>query len=272
MCTTTVIINVMPTDPRTTESYNLNADVYNHHVSNPDESPYHTYYEKPAIRAALPELTDLNVLSIGCGSGVDSRWLKDNGAKNVFGVDISDGLINIAKENNLDIDFTVMDMERLDFEDESFDLTYSSLAIHYLNDWTKALQEANRVLKPGGQYIFSCSHPVDSALERTKDVSSKSAYLGRITNLETSERTMYGDYLAVKENGSKAYSSIAGNTEIWLYHQPVSKMMEYIRKAGFSIETMIEPLPLPEMQQKFPEYYEQLNLIPAFMIWVLKKD
>ena len=96
----------------------------------------------------------LEVISIGCGSGVDARWLKDNGASEVTGVDISEKLIAIAKNNNPDIEFRVMDMEKLDLADASFDLAYSSLAIHYTEDWTIPLKEAYRVLKPGSKYIF----------------------------------------------------------------------------------------------------------------------
>ena len=48
----------------------------------------------------------------------------------VTGVDISDGLITIAKESYPECDFKVMDMEKLEFTDESFDFAYSSLAIH----------------------------------------------------------------------------------------------------------------------------------------------
>lgn len=113
----------------TIDAYNKNAAAYHAHVSNPEESAYHSYYEKPAIRALLPDVAGLSVLSIGCGSGLDARYLKDSGAAQVTGVDISEGLIEIAKKENQDIDFQVMDMEKLDFPDESFGLCYSSLAI-----------------------------------------------------------------------------------------------------------------------------------------------
>lgn len=138
----------MTTDRRTTETYNMAAMAYDAHVSDPADSPLHAHYEKPAMRAELPDLTDLSVLSIGCGSGADAQWLKENGAGNVSGVDISAGLIDIAQAKYPDVDFQVMDMAHLDFEDETFDLAYSSLAIHYLPDWGPPLREARRVLKP----------------------------------------------------------------------------------------------------------------------------
>lgn len=167
----------MSTDRNTIHHYNANAQRYHGHVSNPDDSPFHAYYEKPAIRAELPNLKGLDVISIGCGSGVDTRWLADHGAKKVVGIDISEGLIAIAQKENPDIEFHEMDMEKLDFPDESFDLAYSSLAIHYVSDWTKPLKEAYRVLRPGGQYVFSCGHPIDSAMEYSTDGNDKLAHL-----------------------------------------------------------------------------------------------
>ena len=121
-------------------------------------------YEKPAIRAELPDIHGLEVISIGCGSGVDAKWLADNGAKRVVGIDISEGLLAIARRSYPEIEFHEMDMEQLNLPDESFDLAYSSLAIHYVDDWTQPLKEARRILRPNGQYIFSCEHPIDSAV------------------------------------------------------------------------------------------------------------
>ena len=186
----------MATDPDTIRHYDQNAENYHRHVSDPNDSTFHACYEKPAIGAELPNLAGLEVLSIGCGSGVDARWLADNGAKRVVGIDISKGLLDIAKANNPDLEFHEMDMERLEFPDASFDLPYSSLAIHYVDNWTVPLKEAYRILRPGGKYIFSCGHPVDSAVEYEVKDGVKYALLGRKVNQETRERTVYGDYLA----------------------------------------------------------------------------
>lgn len=262
----------MATDPNTVKSYNQNAENYNRHVSDPTDSTFHSYYEKPAIRAELPILDGLNVISIGCGSGVDARWLADNGAKKVVGIDISEGLLAIAKKNHPDIDFHEMDMERLGFEDESFDLAYSSLAIHYVDDWTQSLKEAHRVLRQGGQYIFSCGHPVDSAMEYATEGNVKYARLGRKVDLETKKRTTFGDYLAAQGDGTKPVRGMLGDIEIVVYHRTFSKMIEQILAAGFAIEKVVEPQPTEGMQSADPQMFDQLTKVPTFMIWVLRKQ
>lgn len=257
----------MATDPNTIKHYNANAEQYHRHVSDPSDSTFHSYYEKPAIRAELPDLDGLEVVSIGCGSGVDTRWLADNGAKRVVGVDISEGLLAIAKTSNPDIEFHEMDMEKLDFPDESFDLAYSSLAIHYVDDWTKPLKEANRVLRSGGQYVFSCGNPIDSAMEYAPEGDYKYAGLGRRINQVTNERTIYGDYLARETDGIKPVTGVLKDIEVVVYHRTFSKMIEQIQASGFSIERVVEPQPI----EGDPDHYEQLTKIPTFMIWVLRK-
>jgi len=262
----------MTTDRRTIETYDAAAVAYDAHVSDPTDSPLHAYYEKPAMRAELPDLTDLSVLSVGCGSGADAQWLKENGARSVSGVDISAGLIGIAREKYPDVDFRVMDMAHLNFDDETFDLAYSSLAIHYLPDWGPPLREARRVLKPKGQFIFSCNHPVESSLEYSSNERTRGAYLGRTIMQDTEERHIHGDYLAAEQQGvRKMVGTVATDYTVHNYHRPFSKMIENILDSGFSIKKLVEPLPQEEMKNDNLEHYKQVLKIPKFAIWVLEK-
>ena len=203
----------MATDPQTIEAYNKNAQAYNEHVLNPDDSIYHAYYEKPAIRAELPDLSGKQVISIGCGSGVDAQWLLEHGAQSVAGIDISKELIAIARQNYPDVDLRVMDMEALDFPDASFDVAYSSLAIHYVDDWTQPLREAHRILRPGGTYVFSCGHPLDTAQERQRKDDHKTSLLGKIVH-DDGTREVVGDYLVADQTpaGIKPYDGVLGGS------------------------------------------------------------
>jgi len=263
----------MSTDPKTIDSYNQHAQAYTDHTHRDKDSPFHGFYEKPAIREQIPDLTNKTVISIGCGSGIDTEWLRNKGASKAVGIDISEKLIDIAKSKYPKCDFKVMDMEHLEFEDNSFDFAYSSLAIHYVSDWNKALSEAYRVLKPDSLYTFSCGHPIDSALEKIQlSDTVNERKLGRRADEVSGERIIYGDYLAAEHQGIRPFSGdlLKGMT-VHLFHRPISKMIESIHGAGFSIEKMIEPLPLPEMQDIDPNNYAFLSKIPAFIIWVLKK-
>lgn len=157
----------MSTDQRTIDWYNEHADDYASHVKNPNESVYHSLYEKPAMYAELPDLSGKDIISLGCGTGEDSTYLKNKGAKRSVGIDISERLIEKAKQAYPACEFSVMDMEKLEFDDANFDFAYSSLAIHYIEDWSRVFSEVFRILKPNSNFLFSCGHPVDSALEIT---------------------------------------------------------------------------------------------------------
>lgn len=261
----------MSTDPNTVASYNLNAEAYHAHVTDPADSIYHAYYEKPSIRAELPGLNGLSVISIGCGSGVDTQYLKDSGAERVVGIDISKGMIEIAKREHPGIEFSVMSMEKLEYPDESFDVAYSSLAIHYLEDWTTALQEAYRVLKLDGVYIFSCGHPLDQTFERTEDENFKIHSLGSTRNKNDSTYTIHGDYLAASGNGTQRLEGGIAAVDVVTYHQTFARMIDFIVAAGFTIEKFVEPQPREAMRDISSFNYDLLKKIPGFCIWVLRK-
>lgn len=261
----------MPTHDKTVQSYNNHADKYNEHIIKPDDAVYHHYYEKPAIRAELPEMEGLSVISIGCGTGVDTHYLKENDADRVVGVDISAGMIDVAKNTYNDIEFYVMDMEQLNFEDKTFDLAYSSLAMHYVSDWKTALSEAQRVLRPGSTYVFSCHHPIDDGVEWFNEENKRGNRLGKTVFKKTGERIIHGDYLSADYHGVRPIDGMLGDMEIRIYQRPISRMVEEIIKSGFRIEKLVEPQPLEAMQEVDPDY-EQLKKIPTFMIWVLRRE
>jgi len=98
------------------------------------------------------------VLDLGCGNG---RWYKVFKEKKVdyFGVDNSEKLIEIAKENFPDAKFFVGDALNLPFQDDFFDKVYSIALLHHIpsEDFRiKVLKEAKRILKPGGILILTC--------------------------------------------------------------------------------------------------------------------
>ena len=120
----------MSTDKQSLDWYNENSQHYTDHVRNPHNSIYHEYYEKPAMYALVPDLQNKTVISLGCGPGEDSNYLQKQGAKMSIGIDLSNGLLAHAREAYKDCEFHEMDMEKLLFENESFEFAYSSLAIH----------------------------------------------------------------------------------------------------------------------------------------------
>lgn len=104
---------------------------------------------------------DKKVLDYCCGDGDLAIFLAENGAE-AFGIDISPVSIQNAKKEAekrglKNASFFVMDAEKLEFDDNFFDLIICSGVLHHLNIG-KAYQELFRVIQPGGKII--CDEPL----------------------------------------------------------------------------------------------------------------
>ena len=95
------------------------------------------------------------VLDLGCGTGKLGIFLSEvlGGAVEVTGVDTELEKVKKARENSpsTNITFEVQSAEELAFADETFDAVVSLKALHEIAEPGKALREASRVLKDGGQ-------------------------------------------------------------------------------------------------------------------------
>ena len=118
--------------------------------------------EWPALRAMLPEVRGQHVLDLGCGYGWFCRWAVDAGAARVLGVDVSAKML--AQAGGMGtypaLAYTRLDLEQLALPPASYDLVYSSLAFHYIEDFATLLAAIRSALKPGGKLVFSIEHPI----------------------------------------------------------------------------------------------------------------
>ena len=97
------------------------------------------------------ELKNLKTLEIGCGSGRISSLLSTR-ANLLIAIDPDQGAINKARANVSGVDFRVGSGEALDFPDDFFDIVIFTLSLHH-QDSQRALNEASRVLKTGGEIL-----------------------------------------------------------------------------------------------------------------------
>jgi ubiquinone/menaquinone biosynthesis C-methylase UbiE len=121
--------------------------------------------EWPALQALLPALHGKQIIDLGCGYGWFCRWAQENGAGHVLGVDVSEMMLNRAREMTAapEIDYQRADLETLSLPTARFDLAYSSLALHYLQDIDGLFATLFKALKPGGRLVFSAEHPIYTA-------------------------------------------------------------------------------------------------------------
>lgn len=117
-----------------------------------------TYFEPffaPLYKATLRQIAlteDSLVLDAGCGAGMFTHMAVATGAQ-VIGVDAAPGLLEMARERNPQTNFLEEDLESLPFASESFHVVAGFNSFQYAGNFTAALSEAKRVLKPGGRLV-----------------------------------------------------------------------------------------------------------------------
>lgn len=112
--------------------------------------------EREAIYSFLEPKAGTSLLDIGCGTGNYSLPLAKRGLK-VTGVDVSTSMLDVARlkaaQDRLDVKFFQANACCLPFPDNYFDHVISVSALEFVPDLAQALQEAMRVLKPGGRLV-----------------------------------------------------------------------------------------------------------------------
>lgn len=117
------------------------------------------------LQKMLPAFAGRRVLDLGCGYGWHCKYAADHQAASVLGTDISEKMLQKAREINSapQIAYQRIAMEDLDFPDGSFDVVLSSLAFHYVQDFETLAARIARWVRPGGDFVFSVEHPVFTA-------------------------------------------------------------------------------------------------------------
>jgi len=137
---------------KTRKSFNLAAEKYYELFKDEMEQKE---YDRVLLDRFASDFDSRSVIcDVGCGPGHITRYLSDKGL-DILGVDISEKCIEIARRENPEMRFHIMDMARLDIADESIDGIVSFYSIiHTPKRFMRVLFcEFNRVLKKGGKIL-----------------------------------------------------------------------------------------------------------------------
>jgi SAM-dependent methyltransferase len=112
--------------------------------------------QQPTYQAALARIgiqPGQRVLDIGCGTGVFLQLAAQRGAQ-VWGLDASDALLQIARRRVPAAQLYAGEMQSLPFDDDSFDLVCGFNAFFFAQDMVAALREAGRVARPDAPVVI----------------------------------------------------------------------------------------------------------------------
>jgi ubiquinone/menaquinone biosynthesis C-methylase UbiE len=135
-------------------------EAYNDWASNYDQDVSTFGIQLPYVGASVfsrhVEIGQGKILDAGCGTGMHSLPLKLMGYSNFHGIDLSEGMLSIARSRGIYESLQQMALgEKLDFEDNAFDVTYSIGCLAPGNAPPHSLDEFLRVTKSGGVIIWS---------------------------------------------------------------------------------------------------------------------
>jgi ubiquinone/menaquinone biosynthesis C-methylase UbiE len=219
-----------------------------------NQSGLNEILEQLAMLAQLPDVNNLNILDLGCGTGELCRRIKTLGAKSVIGVDISSKMLELAKQEAMDgISFLNIAMEDLEFKAETFDLVVSSLAFHYIKDIQELFQKTHHWLKPEGILLFSIEHPIST--------SSQGIHHGWIK--DSSGKKLYWPLDCYQQEGIReSHWFVEG---VIKYHRTLSTLMNSLLNSGFTIRAVEEPV-ASEADEKIWPVLKEARRRPPFLI------
>lgn len=218
------------------------------------------------LKTYFSEFEINSILDVGAGSGDFIAVLKDVFPKaKITGVDPDAESLKEAARKYADCTFIEMRGEQLEFADNSFDLASISMALHHLPDIQKALNEMQRVVKPGGWIIINelFSNNLNPAQEVHKMFHHFRSGIDRLTGINHNETFEKEEILQfIKTAGIKVHFDFENREETNLIALPgeldvrIEKMKQHLEK--------IEDLPEYEIYKPLIEEFRQRALLFGF--------
>lgn len=208
--------------------------------------------EWPALRAMLPDVGGSRIVDLGCGFGWFCRWAHEHGARQVLGLDLSEKMLARARAAGpgTGVVYERADLDQLSLPQGGFDLAYSSLALHYVEDAARLFATVHQALSPGGSFVFSTEHPIYMAPTRP----------GWVIDSE-GRRTWPVDRYLVE--GPRKTDWLAKG--VVKHHRTIGTTLNALIRAGFAIEHVEEFCPTAAQITARPELVEELER-PMFLL------
>ncbi len=168
------------------------------------------------------------ILEIGAGAGQCARWLMRHVGASVVASDLSAGMLRVGLEvserTGIAPPLVQCDGLALPFGDASFDTVFTAYGVvPFVADSAAVMAEVARVLRPGGRFVFSTTHPIRWAFP---DDPSEAGLTARMSYFD---RTPY-----VESDGD-------GRATYVEHHRTMGDRIREIIAAGLVVEDVVEP-------------------------------
>lgn len=216
--------------------------------------------EWSTLRGMLPDLEGKRVLDLGCGFGWHCRYARQHGALSVLGLDLSENMLQRAREMTDDpaIEYRRSAIEDIDLSEGEFDVVISSLALHYVEDFAGAVRKISRSLAAGGDFILSVEHPVFTAL------AAQDWHYG------PDGEKLHWPLDRYHELGLR--NSRFLGSDVIKYHRTVSAYLNALIGGGFDIKELSELTPTEAMLESNPAWAEEVRRPMFFLISAKKRQ
>lgn len=174
--------------------------------------------------------SDSHILEIGCGTSLFTEKVFNVTQSNITAIDISDDLLQRAKQKLPNVTFLQEDAMNMSFADNTFDSVWGSSVLHHL-DIEQALKEIYRVLKPGGPIVFAEPNMLNPQIFIQKNVSFIKRWMG-----DSPDETAFVRWKLKKTLKKIGFKDIKIFPYDFLHPAIPPKMIKFIRKMGLIFE------------------------------------
>jgi len=188
------------------------------------------YKHRIKINNLIEVIKDKKCLDLGSGHGTFSIALAELGAELVKGIDFSEKSVAFSnkildnRESKDKINFSVASIYKIPYFDNEFDFVVQNGVFHHMNDKSKAIDEAKRVLKKGGYFWYY----TDGSGGISYDLFDRSVYLLRNVSTEFMQKIMKNMNVSV----NKTYHLNDGMKATYK-HSSYDEVIEMLKNKGF---------------------------------------